>query len=130
MGIVMAWLFACAPLITAIASLKPNRRLSLKWGHFRTVTFLSWSAVALGTVSLLIAVVRLLLGPESADYWFWGAVSVIAIAVFRLAVDVSIAALMVKPMPRGPESRSLTLKTIGKEVATAFGAFFGLAPWL
>lgn len=129
-GEVLVWVFACVPLLTAILSVKPNRRLAQQWGHERSVQVLSWTAVALGAFSLLVAAARLVIGPATDDVWFWGAIIIVGIALVRLAVDVTVAVLLVRPMPRGPESRRLTLATLGKEVATGLGAYIGLAPWL
>lgn len=58
----------------------------------------------------------------------WSAV-VLGLASFTVA-DVAIAVVVVTKMKRGPESRKLTLTTIGKKIATGVGAYVGLAPCL
>ena len=77
-----------------------------------------------------MAGIRLVLGPEATDWWFWGRVAIVCIALARPAVHVTIAIVVVLPMERGPESWKLTLRTIGKEIMTLGSAYVGLAPWL
>lgn len=118
------------PLVTSLVALAGVRKLTEKHAHRSLVRGFGWSAVVLGLVSFAVAAVRLILGPGAAGWWFWGTIAIVLIALVRLAVDVIIATVIVTKMQRGSESRKITLKTLGKEIATGVGAYVGLAPWL
>lgn len=120
---IVAWIFAAVPLVTSLVALVGFRTLTEKHGHRAVVYGLGWTAVALGLASFAVAGIRLVLGPEATDWWFWGRVAIVCIALARPAVHVTIAIVVVLPMERGPESWKLTLRTIGGSSDIRWGSW-------